>query len=232
MTEGLSLFAALLIGLMGSSHCLGMCGGLSAALGAGSQGPRLLLSLGCNLGRLLSYTSLGLLLGLFGAGLSRHVPGARPLLQTLAGLLLIAMGLYLGRWWLGLNRLEAAGARLWRHLQPLSARLLPIRSLPAALGFGMLWGLLPCGLVYSTLGWALAAASPWHSALLMATFGLGTLPAMWATTLGGRGLRELARHPLWQRSAGIALILFGLWQLSLPWLTPHDAHALHAAITG
>lgn len=230
MTEGLSLLAALMVGLTGSTHCLAMCGGLSAALGAGSQGSRLLLSLYCNLGRLLTYTLLGLALGTLGAGLGRHVPGATVALQTLAGLLLIAMGLYLGRWWLILTRIESAGARLWRHLQPLTARLLPIRSPPRALGFGLLWGLLPCGLVYSALAWSLAAGSPWHSALLMATFGLGTLPAMWATTLGGRWLRDLARRRAWQHIAGSALILFGAWQLSLPWLDPGDHGSHHPGV--
>src|SRR5690606_31074322 len=99
----------------------------------------------------------------------------------LAGLMLIAMGLYLGSWWSGLVKVEAVGRRLWRHLQPIAQRLLPVKSAGQGFLLGMVWGWLPCGLVYSALVWSASAANIGEAALIMTSFGLGTLPAVLAT---------------------------------------------------
>lgn len=231
MTESLGLPAALTIGLLGSGHCLAMCGGIGAALGFGSE-PRPAFALLFNAGRLLSYSLLGALLGTLGAVVGQ-LPAMPIVLHTLAGLLLVAMGLYLGRWWLGLTRLEAMGGLLWKRLQPLTQRLLPVHSKPQAIGLGLCWGLLPCGLVYSTLSWAMAAASPGYSALLMLAFGIGTLPAVAGITLGGQALRRGLQQPAWRRLAAIALISYGLWQLAGPWLAgPSEGQHHHARMHG
>src|SRR5690606_8491835 len=111
----------------------------------------------------------------------RTASGFGPILRWFAGLMLIAMGLYLASWWSGLTKLEAVGAHLWKHLQPFSQRLLPVRTPGQALLLGGIWGWLPCGLVYSALAWSASAASIGEAALLMTFFGLGTLPAVLAT---------------------------------------------------
>lgn len=215
MSTALSLPAALMIGLLGAGHCLAMCGGIGAALGLGSAGrPGLVLLF--NLGRIASYAALGGIAGALGATASKSLPAAPWVLHTVAGLLLIAMGLYLGRWWFGLTRLEALGGALWRRIQPFTRRLLPVRRRRDALLLGLSWGLLPCGLVYSTLSWALASAQPLHSALLMAAFGVGTLPAVAGISLGGQALTGWLRSPTWRRVAGILLIVYGIWQLASP----------------
>lgn len=207
--------AALVVGLLGSGHCLAMCGGIGAALGASSRGqPGLILLF--NGGRIASYTLLGALMGALGAGAGQQLSAAPMVLHAIAGLLLVAMGLYLGQWWMGLTRLEAVGGLLWRHIQPWTRRLLPVRRRRDALALGLSWGLLPCGLVYSTLGWALASAHPLNSALLMLAFGLGTLPAVAGVSLGGQALVSWLRNPRWRRFAGVLLIAYGLWQLALP----------------
>ena len=125
---------ALVLGLLGGGHCLGMCGGLMGALTlaipAQQRSRRLRLLLAYNLGRILSYATAGYLLGLAGWALENS-PLAM-LLRVLAALLLIAMGLYLAGWWHGLTRIEAIGRGLWRHLQPLASRLLPVSRLPQA----------------------------------------------------------------------------------------------------
>ena len=145
------LISALILGLLGGGHCLGMCGGLMGALTLAippeQRGRRLQLLLAYNLGRILSYASAGLLFGL--AGWAVASSPAAMLLRIVAGLLLISMGLYLGGWWSGLTRIEALGRGLWRHIQPVASRLLPVSSLPRALLLGALWGWLPCGLGYS-----------------------------------------------------------------------------------
>ena len=118
------LISALVLGLLGGGHCLGMCGGLMGALTlaipAEQRGRRLRLLLAYNLGRVLSYACAGLLLGLAGWALAKTPFAAG--LRVAAGLLLIAMGLYLAGWWSGLTRIEALGRGLWKHLQPVASR--------------------------------------------------------------------------------------------------------------
>ena len=220
------LISALILGLLGGGHCLGMCGGLMGALTLAippeQRGRRLQLLLAYNLGRILSYATAGLLFGL--AGWAVASSPAAMLLRVLAGLLLIAMGLYLAGWWSGLTRIEAVGRHLWRHLQPVASRLMPVSSLPRALLLGAVWGWLPCGLVYSTLLWASSQGSPGESALLMLAFGLGTWPVLLATGLAAERITTLLRKRGVRMAGGLLVILFGIWTLPGPhqhWLMGH-----------
>ena len=160
------LLSALILGLLGGGHCLGMCGGLMSALTlaipADRRAQRFQLLLAYNLGRIFSYAAAGLLLGLAGWALNNS-PAAM-LLRIIAALLLIAMGLYLAGWWSGLTRIEALGRGLWRYIQPLTRRFMPVTNWPRALILGGLWGWLPCGLVYSTLLWASSQGNALDSA--------------------------------------------------------------------
>lgn len=216
MPETLAFSTALLIGLLGSTHCLGMCGGIAASLGLKTPTqnfhPSLFL-LAYNLGRISSYGLAGILMGSLGAALISAQGGL--LLRSLAGLLLVSMGLYVSRWWTGLTRLESLGGYVWRYLRPLASRLMPARNPLQALALGAVWGWLPCGLVYSTLLWSAAAGSPEKSALLMLGFGLGTLPAMLITGVLAQQMQQLLKKRLTQQLAGTTLILLGL--LTLPW---------------
>lgn len=220
------LLSALILGLLGGGHCLGMCGGLMGALTLAippeQRARRLRLLLAYNLGRILSYAAAGLLIGL--AGWAVASSPAAMLLRVLAGLLLIAMGLYLAGWWSGLTRIEAVGRHLWRHLQPVASRLMPVSSLPRALLLGAVWGWLPCGLVYSTLLWASSQGSPGESALLMLAFGLGTWPMLLATGMAAERLTALLRRRGVRIAGGLLVILFGIWTLPGPhqhWLMGH-----------
>ncbi len=220
------LASALILGLLGGGHCLGMCGGLMGALTLAippeQRARRLRLLLAYNLGRILSYATAGLLIGL--AGWAVASSPAAMVLRVIAGLLLIAMGLYLAGWWSGLTRIEALGRHLWRHLQPLASRLMPVSSLPRALLLGAVWGWLPCGLVYSTLLWASSQGSPADSALLMLAFGLGTWPVLLATGMAAERLTALLRRRGVRVAGGLLVILFGLWTLPGPhqhWLMGH-----------
>ncbi|MFW3895489.1 sulfite exporter TauE/SafE family protein [Pseudomonas bharatica] len=227
MVELLPLLgSALILGLLGGGHCLGMCGGLMGALTLAippeQRGRRLRLLIAYNLGRVLSYASAGLLLGLAGWALAGS-PLATAM-RVLAALLLIAMGLYLAGWWSGLTRVEALGRGLWRHIQPVATRLLPVSSLPRALLLGALWGWLPCGLVYSTLLWAASQDSAINSALLMLAFGVGTWPVLLATGLVAERSNALLRQRGVRIAGGLLVILFGLWTLPGPhqhWLMGH-----------
>ncbi|MCV4268225.1 sulfite exporter TauE/SafE family protein [Pseudomonas capsici] len=220
------LLSALILGLLGGGHCLGMCGGLMGALTLAipkeQRSRRFRLLLAYNLGRIFSYACAGLLLGLAGWAVANS-PLAMAM-RVIAALLLIAMGLYLAGWWSGLTRIERLGRGLWRHIQPVATRLLPISSLPRAMLLGALWGWLPCGLVYSTLLWAASQGNAMDSALLMLAFGLGTWPVLLATGLAAERTTALLRKRGMRMAGGLLVILFGLWSLPGPhqhWLMGH-----------
>jgi sulfite exporter TauE/SafE len=217
MSVDLTFGAAIIVGLLGSSHCLGMCGGIVAALNMGvadgpSDKPRSLLiyQLSYNGGRISSYLLVGLLAGLLGAGLMQL--GISPVAGKLvAAAFMIALGLYLANWWRGLAVLEKLGAKLWRHIQPLGKRLFPIRNPLQAYLLGLLWGWLPCGLVYAVVAWSLTTGNAYDGAMLMLGFGLGTLPAMLIAGNVFSFFTDWVKSPLLRTSAGIILIAFGLY---------------------
>ncbi|MDP2244970.1 sulfite exporter TauE/SafE family protein [Pseudomonas sp.] len=220
------LVSALILGLLGGGHCLGMCGGLMGALTlaipAEQRAQRLQLLIAYNLGRIFSYATAGLLLGMAGWALANS-PAAM-LMRVVAALLLIAMGLYLAGLWSGLTRIEALGRGLWRYIQPLTRRFMPVTSLPRALLLGGLWGWLPCGLVYSTLLWAASQGDALDSAALMLAFGIGTMPVLLATGMAAERMTALLRKQGVRMAGGILVILFGLWTLPGPhqhWLMGH-----------
>lgn len=220
------LGSAMILGLLGGGHCLGMCGGLMGALTLAippeQRGRRLRLLLAYNLGRILSYACAGLLLGLAGWAVASS-PAALAL-RVVAALLLIAMGLYLAGWWSGLTRIEALGRGLWRYIQPVASHLLPVSSLPRALLLGALWGWLPCGLVYSTLLWAASQGNAGYSAALMLAFGVGTWPVLLATGLAAERVNILLRRRSVRVAGGVLVMLFGIWTLPGPhqhWLMGH-----------
>lgn len=189
-------------------------GALTLAIPPEQRAKRLRLLLAYNLGRICSYGFAGLLLGLAGWAVGNS-PAALAL-RIIAALLLITMGLYLAGFWSGLTRIERLGRGLWRYLQPLASRLLPVTSLPRALLLGTLWGWLPCGLVYSTLLWSASQANAMHSTILMLAFGVGTLPVLIATGLAAERLTRWLRLRAVRISGGLLVIAFGLWTLPGP----------------
>jgi len=220
------LLSALVLGLLGGGHCLGMCGGLMGALTMAippdQRGRRLRLLVAYNLGRVSSYAVAGFLIGL--AGLAVANSPAAMALRVVAALLLITMGLYLAGWWSGLTHLERLGRGLWRQLQPLALRLLPVTGAPRALLLGALWGWLPCGLVYSTLLWSASQGSAWQGAALMLAFGVGTWPVLLLTGLAAKRLNDLLRQRQWRVAGGLLVMALGLWSLPGPhrhWLMGH-----------
>jgi len=220
MPELLSILgAALMIGLLGSTHCLGMCGGIASSLslalpvGPGYRWRQAQLLVGYNLGRILSYTTIGLIAGLLGGTVVEAFPNAGMILRTLAGVILILLGMAIAQWWSGVMQIERIGEPVWKRLAPLTQKFMPVDRLSRALPLGFIWGWLPCGLVYSTLAWALAEGNATTSALIMFTFGLGTLPAMVATGLLARQVMRLRQSRFFRNLAGIGLILFGIWTI-------------------
>lgn len=229
------LATAWLMGLLGGTHCVGMCGGLGSAFtyalpAESRQGLRLLAwQLLYNSGRLLTYGLLGLAAGLLFAGLQDIAP-AQLAIRLFAGFFMILLGAYLAGWFQALSAIERLGGPLWRRLEPLRRRLLPIRHPGQAVAVGMIWGLLPCGLVYSAMALAVTRAAPAESALVMLAFGFGTLPTLLATGTAAGQIRRLLQRPGTRRSAGILIILFGLWTMLGTQL--HGGHHDHAMPAG
>lgn len=214
------LVSSFVLGFFGSAHCLGMCGGISGSLGLaipvgpGYRRRQVSLLAGYNLGRISSYAALGAIVAWPGSVLE-PAGQAGSIMRTAAGLLMVALGLSVGQWWLGVRHLERIGAPLWARLAPLTRHLMPVTKVSRALLLGLLWGWLPCGLVYSTLAWAALQGTPLGGALVMAAFGLGTAPAMLATGFAARRV-ERWRHLSWFRHlAGAMIVLFGIWTLPL-----------------
>ena len=216
------LLSAALVGLLGGVHCVGMCSGMVGAFTFGlpssvqqARWRTFLFQLIYNLGRVTTYVLLGAVFGWLGmqlADMTAFVPVQRVLL-VFAGVMMVLLGLYLAGIWRGLAALERAGGRLWQGLQPLVRRLAPVDSLPKAYVYGLVWGLLPCGLVYSSLIWALSAGGAMEGALLMLAFGLGTLPNLLLMGVFAFMLARLSRNAWVQRGAGLLVMMFGVHQL-------------------
>jgi uncharacterized protein len=226
VNEGLTLFAALLLGLAASGHCLVMCGGISAALGIATAKradgrPRRALLVAYQVGRILSYTLAGLLFGgiLGGTIALLDNDAVRNGLRVLS-----ACALLLGAF-VAFGRVRdpgfGIGRRLWPKLAPLGRKLLPVDTLPRALGFGMLWGWMPCGFVYTVLLIAALQLEALRAAATMAAFGLGTAPAMLATAFGAQRWFGFAARPGGRRLAGAVLVASAALTLAGPWLVGH-----------
>jgi sulfite exporter TauE/SafE len=228
-------FAALLAGFAGSTHCLAMCGGIAGALGLSSRtaavrsGRSLAYPVAYNLGRVSSYTVGGAIVGGIGAGMGElaGAASARLALQFAAGLVLLLLGLRLVAGRRGFAWLDAAGAAAWRRIAPLLRWVLPIDSLPRAVGAGMLWGWLPCGMAYGLLGVAWLSTGALDGALIMAAFGLGTLPAMLAAGSAAARIGSLAGRPAWRAGAGLVIAATGALTVLAPWLMPDGGHGSH-----
>jgi uncharacterized protein len=213
MMSGTATFAsALMVGLLGAVHCVGMCGGIAGVLSIGAEQltarMQLLRTLAYNTGRIASYTAAGAIAGLAGRTFGGLLPEgtARPLAMSISAGFAILLALYLvGRGGL-LLRLERFGGRLWQHLKPVGQRFIPARNLKQAFGLGAVWGWLPCGLVYTALAWALVSGSAARGGLLMLGFGLGTLPALVGLGMTGSWILAWRERPLVRYTAGVVLV--------------------------
>lgn len=214
--------AMLLLGLASGVHCIAMCGGI---VGAFSAQPVVLVrkrtaewrrQLAFNAGRITSYGAAGALVGALGSA-GVYVAGALPAqtaLYVLANVMLIVVGLHLAGLGGGLRRIESLGAPLWRRLQPLAARLLPMQTGAGVFAAGAVWGWIPCGLVYGALAAAAFTATPGQGALAMLAFGLGTAPNLLVAGVAAARLRQWMARRAVRASAGAVILAFGTYGLA------------------
>ena len=217
MVHETSLITLFILGFLGGTHCVGMCGGLSSAFAL--QLPpnvgRIRLIVLLNLGRIASYVLIGALMGALSqaGGLLDHTRSVQTVLLLFANVLLLLTGLYLA----GLSRaaalVEHLGKPVWRRLNPVLNRLLPIRSATSCVMVGMLWGWLPCGLVYNAALYALGSGSAVQGGAYLLAFGLGTLPNLLAAGIFAAQLRGFLQKRAVRLAAGLMVSAAAVWQL-------------------
>jgi len=215
----IDLLSAFAIGLLGAGHCLAMCGGISgmllSALPKNTQHNKWAFVLSYHFGRILSYSVLGAIVGFTGATTAKNLGAPLVSLRLLSGLFLILLGLYLGQWLFLLTKIENAGKTIWKYISPLASKCMPVDTSLKALHLGIIWGWLPCGLIYSTLTWSIASGSALQGAFIMAAFGLGTLPAMISLSLGVFSLKTFLQSIYFRKTVAILMIFYGLYTVQV-----------------
>lgn len=220
-----SYIAVFLIGLLGGVQCVSMCGGVVGALSAQLEQPlrrvnaatagharQWSLHFAYSLGRIFSYVLFGSVLGALGSAslLSDKVIPAQITFYVLVNLMLVAFGLYLFGFTRLLAPFERVGQMLWHRIQPMTRHFLPVRSVARALPLGMLWGFLPCGMVYSVLITALLTGSALRGGGLMLAFGLGTLPNLLLTGWVAGRFRGFSGNGKVRLVAGLLILGFAV----------------------
>ena len=218
----ISLVSAFIVGLFSTLHCLGMCGGIIGALTFSLPADirndrwRLFPYISAyNLGRISSYTLVGAMVGGLGDNLFNFISPeyGHLFLQGIAAIIMVGIGLYLAGWFPRFAEIEKLGQPLWRKLEPLGQKLLPVQTPSHAFLFGLIWGWLPCGLVYSALLWSASTGSATHGALFMLAFGAGTLPTVMTAGIVTGWLMRLTRLPHLKAAVGLSIIALALASL-------------------
>lgn len=217
-----SLLSAFILGLLSAGHCAGMCGGIVAAFNTQPRVTQSIFTLQAsyNFGRIATYAALGGLAGALGGAslLLEHAFPIQTALRFLANLMLVALGLYLIGFTRLLSPIERGGYAIWRRVQPFTKFWLPADRPHRAVALGVLWGFLPCGLVYSVLVTALASGGAWRGMSTMLAFGFGTLPALLFASLLLRQPRRLQQVRFVRAVFGVMVASLGLLGLM---------HAMH-----
>ena len=225
MDNPLTLTSAFFLGLFSTVHCIGMCGGIIGALSLSlpievrHHKPRLFMFVTTyNIGRITSYTLAGLIAGAIGGGVhaTAGFEQGHTLLKFAGIAMMVAIGLYLAGWLPQLAAVERLGVPIWKKLEPIGRRLLPVATLPKAFAYGLIWGWLPCGLVYFVLLWALTSGGAIEGALSLLAFGLGTLPTLLSAGFMTSWLTRFARSKRARQLVGLLIIAMAIGSLLIP----------------
>lgn len=220
-----ALVTAFFIGLLGSGHCFGMCGGIAAGLGsltvdeksAGQVKHRFMAAFLFNLGRILSYAALGVVSAtvLTSLGKVLNVPQWSMILRFITALMIFLIGIQFLFNWQALAAIEKVGAKVWKRVLPLAVKASAMPGGAGRLLLGLCWGLLPCGLVYSVILTASASGSAVSGAVVMLAFGMGTMPSMLGMSLAAPALAAMLSDRWTRKLMGVALILLAIISVSL-----------------
>ncbi len=231
-----SFLVALLMGLFSSLHCIGMCGSIIGSLTFSlspeiRQDKKRLLPFifSYNAGRITSYGIAGAVMGLFEVLITSPLGEAHGhrFLQIISALIMTGSGLYIAGWFPRFAYIEKLGVYFWKKIEPFGRKLIPVKNCKHAYLFGMVWGWLPCGLVYAALALTIASGNVFQSALTMIAFGLGTLPAVMGVGIMVSVLTRLASNQRFKQMVGLIMILLALFA-AFPSLNPMAMTNLHA----
>jgi uncharacterized protein len=213
-----TLLSALLMGMIGSTHCVGMCGGIISTLSTNFSGKTsyqsFWIQLFYNIGRITTYSFLGLLIGFFSSKLMGMLPNPHTFSMKVSGIFFILLGLYISQLLNSFRYLESTGQRLWIKIEPFGRKYLPAQTPFDAWKLGLVWGWLPCGLVYSALALAMTQINPLHSALTMLVFGLGTLPTLLLIGHFAQNIKIILQNKKFRMVLGLLLIIYGVTQVA------------------
>lgn len=208
-----SLVTAILMGLAGGVHCIGMCGGIASAFTFATpqnsnQTPYIAAY---NVGRILSYTLAGALTGYLSSIFTAKLVVGLQILQIISIIFLVLLALYISGILRVLAYLEKIGGHLWRKVSPLGKKLIPFKSPWHTILYGMIWGWLPCGLVYTALTWSMASGDSLNGALFMLCFGIGTLPALIASSVGASYLIPYLQSKKTRMFMAFLILIFAIF---------------------
>lgn len=218
------LFSALVLGLMGSFHCVGMCGPIAIALPlhGNTTSQKIFGGTLYNIGRTLTYGIMGAIFGLLGQGL--QLIGFQQKVSVIMGAIMIVSVLFPALFKNQYN-MEKSWFSLVGKLKKSIGKMFSIRTFSSLFFIGMLNGLLPCGLVYMAIAGAIGTGGVVEGSLYMILFGIGTIPMLLAITLAGNFLGLAIRNkinkliPVLVVVVGLLFILRGL-SLGIPYLSP------------
>jgi len=225
MNPETALLTGLLAGLFGSTHCLAMCGGIVGLLHSQLPQGGSALSAGFHIGRITSYLAIAMLATLIGMLPGQLLPDAAPaIMRIVLGLLIISMAVYIAAPGRFRDLAGQLAAPLTRRLMPLLSKFLPVRSLDQAIGLGLLWGLLPCGLLYSIVAAAVLLADPLATTAMVVAFGAGTVPLLLGSGLLMLKFRSAVNRRSLRMTAALLLVLTGLLIAAGPQLGRYIDH--------
>ncbi len=225
MTNEYSLIVLFTLGLFSTLHCVGMCGGIISALTLSLdqeiQNNKFKLAtyvIAYNIGRISSYIAAGVIIGVVGTTLIDLIGrnSARQFAMMLSAAMMVAIGLYVGGWFPLLSHLDRFGAKLWKRIQPISKQFVPVKRPTQALGYGAVWGWMPCGLVYTALLLSAFGGGAVNGGIGMLAFGLGTIPAVVSAGFIAGSLNQWFHQPLVRQTLGIVLVGFAIMSLAMP----------------
>lgn len=229
-----SYLVALIMGLFSALHCLTMCGSIIGSLTLSlrkeirdNKAKLLTFVSSYNLGRITSYALGGYFAGLLHNALMLPLgegQGHR-ILQIVSALIMAGAGLHIAGWFPRFAYIEKGGAVIWRRIEPYGRKLIPVETLLQAYVFGMIWGWLPCGLVYAALALAATAGNEVRSTFTMLAFGIGTLPTVVGVGIMTNLMVRLSSMRKFRQIAGISLILLGLLA-AFPQINPMVMHGI------
>jgi len=224
MTQLISspILIAFVIGLFSSLHCVSMCGSIIGTLSfslkpeiRSNKAKMATFIFSYNLGRIFSYVLAGLAIGLIESVVTMPLgeEHGHQVLKIISTLIITGAGFYIAGWFPSFAYIEKTGSRFWKTIEPYGRKLIPVATLNQAFLFGMIWGWIPCGLVYTAVALAATSGDIVTSGLSMLAFGLGTLPAVMGTGLVSSFISRISSLRKTKQIIGMLLVLVAMISL-------------------